>query len=295
MLPVPDPGSRVSDAAELARAMHAVIEPVNSVAYFAKEATEAWEELGLEPVAQGYFGGRGAPLGPVGPAVVGAAFYNFNPAVVAMGVPSAWDVASPTDVLAARARGMQATLEALDVPTDDVPEATELARRAMAGVSTAGRVLAAANTAVPASGMPLADLWQALHVLREYRGDGHVALLTTEGIGPVEALVLYASWEERVSRKFLQATRGWDDDTWQVAATALADRGLLDDEGLTARGRRERDALEERTDAAAAAPWRQLGEADTRRLWDLLRPIAAAAAAGYPKPPTIPTGFDESS
>lgn len=285
----------MTDPTTLARAMHTVIEPVNSVAYFAPEATESWEELGLEPIAQGYFGGRSAPLGPVGPAVVSAAFYNFNPAVVAAGVPSAWDVATPTQVLTARSRGMQAALEALQVPTGDAAEATELARRAMAGASTAGRVLAAANTAVPDSGAPLADLWQALHVLREYRGDGHVARLTTEGIGPVEALVLYASWEERISRRFLQSTRGWDDETWQAASRRLAERGLLDDEALTTAGQQYRDELEVRTDAAAAAPWQQLGEHDTRRLWDLLQPVATAAAAGYPKPPTIPSAFDEAS
>lgn len=281
--------------ASLARAMHAIVEPINSIAYFAPESMDAWKQLGLEPVAQGYFGGRAAPLGPVGPAVVAATFYNFNPAVVAMGVPSVWDVAAPTDVLAARARGMQAALEALEVPTDGVEEATELARRAMAGVATAGRPLAAANTAVPASGAPLADLWQALHVLREFRGDGHVALLTVENVRPVEALVLYATWQERVSRKFLQSTRGWDDETWQVATRSLAERGLVDDEGLTEAGRAHRDELEARTDTAAAAPWRQLGEADSRRLWDLLAPIAAAVSAGYPRPPTIPSSFDDAA
>lgn len=282
----------MADPVQLARAMHAVIEPLNSIAYFAPEVRDGWTQLGLEPVAQGYFGGRGAPLGPVSPSVLAAAFFNFNPAVVAMGVPSAWDVASPAQMLEARARGMQATLEALEVPTGDVAEATALARRAMTGVPTVGRVLAAANAAVPESGAPLADLWQAVHMLREYRGDGHVALLTIEGLDPVEALVLFAHWDARISRRFLQATRGWDDEDWDAATARLADRGLVDEQGLTESGQRYRDDLERRTDAAAVAPWGRLGEADSRRLWQLLQPMAAAAAAGYPRPPTVPNSLD---
>lgn len=288
MPPTHTPAAPTPPAA-LARAMHGVIEPINSIAYFSAQLAEAWQDAGLEPLTQGYFGGRSAPLGQVGASVVAATFYNFHPSVVAMGVPSAWEVASPGRVLEIRATGIQATFESLAVPTDGVEEATTLAREAAQGISVAGRPLAAANREVAASGAPLADLWQALTTLREHRGDGHVAVLTAEGVNPVEALVLYAAWEERISRRFLQATRGWDDDAWESAQTFLAGRGLVDDDGhLTDAGVAYRDRLEDRTDALAGSPWETLGEDATRRLWHLLQPIAAIAGTAYPRPWTVP-------
>lgn len=279
--------------AQLARAMHEVIEPAHTIVYFAPEVAQAWEDLGLEPVAQGYTAGRAAPLGAAGPGPVAACFFNFNPAMIEMGLPAAWEVVSPAQVLAARAQAMQACWSRLlegaaGVDEATVAEATDLARAAMDGVFLGGRPLAAGNARVPASGLPLADLWQALTTLREYRGDGHVALLTTAGLSPVEALVLYTGWQDRVSRRFLQATRLWDEQAWEAAVASLTARGLADDDGLTATGVARRQEIEDRTDELAARPWEVLGEDGTRRLWALLRPVAAAVADGFRRPPTIP-------
>lgn len=276
----------------LARAMHAVIEPIHTIAYFAPECRQAWEGLGLEPVAQGYVAGRAAPLGAVGPGAVAACFFNFNPALIEVGVPAAWTHASPAQVLGARAHAMQACLERLvepsEVTAEDVAEATELARRAVEGLFLGGRPLAAANARVSDSGLPLADLWQALTTLREYRGDAHVALLTLEGLSAVEAIVLYAGWQDRVSRRFLQKTRLWDDEAWDAAVAGLRDRELADEQGLTEAGHAHRQGIEDRTDEAAGAPWSLLGDEATRRLWDLLQPVATAVAQGFRRPPTVP-------
>lgn len=281
----------MTDAVDLARAMHSVLEPINSVAYFAPQQAEAWERLGFDPRSQGYFAGRAAPFGRVDAGAVTAAFFNFSPAIVELMVPAVWAVADPDDVLAARADGMQATFEALEVPTDGVQEATELARRAAQGLTVGGRPLAAANLEVLPTGQPLADLWQAITVLREHRGDGHVALLVASGLTPTESLVLYDAWQDRVSRKFLQATRGWDDAAWDAAAAELTEAGLLDGAGLTPDGQGLRDQLEERTDELSAAPWQALGEDDSRRLWELVQPIAVAASAAYPRPFAVPDRF----
>ena len=279
--------------AQLARAMHGVIEPAHTIAYFSPEVNQAWEDLGLEPVAQGYTAGRAAPLGAVGPGPVAACFFNFNPAMVELGLPGAWEIVSPAQVLAARARAMQDCWGRLldgadDVDESTVAEATDLARTAMDGVFLGGRPLAAGNARVPASGLPLADLWQALTTLREHRGDGHVALLTAAGLSPVEALVLHTGWQDQVSRRFLQATRLWDEQAWDDAVASLGARGLADDDGLTTTGMAHRQEIEDRTDELAARPWEVLGEGGTRRLWQLLRPVAVAVAAGFKRPPTIP-------
>lgn len=288
----------MATTARLARAMHGVIEPLHAITYFAPETRQAWQDLGLEPVAQGYVAGRAAPLGTVGPGVVAACFFNFNPTLLATALPDAWEVVTPAQVLATRAEAMQACLQRLldegatAVTSQDVQAATDLARDAVGTVSFGGRPLAAGNAEVVPSGLPLADLWQAVTTLREYRGDAHVALLTTSGLSPVEAIVLYAGWQDTVSRRFLQVTRMWDDTAWEAGVEGLRRRGLVDDQGLTNAGIAYREDIEDRTDAASATPWEHLGEDATRRLHRLLHPLAVAVAAGYPRPPTIPDALE---
>lgn len=277
--------------AQLARSLHGLIEPLHSILYFAPEAVAEYEALGLEGRAQCYVAGRSAPLGPVGPAVVTAVFFNFNPALVETAVPAAWEAAAPEDVLAARFRAVEAVYERVDAPRGDLAEATDLARQAAASAGVAGRALASANAAVPAPGMPFADLWQALTVLREHRGDGHVAVLTVEDVGPVEALAMYAAWQDLVSRRFLQRSRLWDDDAWTAAEQRLRDRDWYGADGeLSEAGRGWRDSIERRTDELAAGPYRALDRDDSLRLFDLLRPLAAALndAAAFPRQVILP-------
>jgi hypothetical protein len=276
--------------ADLARAMHGVIEPFHAIAYFAQEVMDGYEALGLEPRGQGYVAGRCAPMGPIGPEAAAAVFYNFNPALMGFALPAAWSIASPAAVLDARATAMQAVYERTGAPTEGLVEAIELAQQAAAACGTSGRPLAAANAAVPAPGMPFADLWQALAVVREHRGDGHVALLVAGEIGPVEALVLYAGWQGTISRRFLQSTRLWDDEAWEQALGSLRARGWSDDDGLTRAGRDARQQLEADTDRLASDPWQALGEEQTLRLFDLLLPITDSlnTASAYPRTFALP-------
>ncbi|CAN5307443.1 hypothetical protein BH23ACT9_BH23ACT9_07060 [soil metagenome] len=275
---------------DLARAMHGVIEPFHAIAYFATEMTDAWEALGLEPRGQGYVAGRAAPMGPVGPDAAAAVFYNFNPALFGFALPAAWDVATPQQVIEARSTAIQALYERVQAPTADLAEAIDLARAAADACEVHGRPLAAANKAVAAPGVPFADLWQALAVVREHRGDGHVALLLAAGIGPVEALVLYSGWQDRISQRFLQSTRLWDEAAWDGAIASLGERGLTDPAGLTPQGRALREQLEADTDRLASPPWAALGEQRSLRLFDLLVPLVQALneAQAYPRPAALP-------
>lgn len=278
------------------RVLGDVVETVHAVLYFAAEVQERWVALGLEPRTAGYVVGRAAPLGRVGPTLAAATFFNYNPDVFRRLLPGAWDVVDPATALAERARGVQAVFERVDAPTADLVELTGLASRAAAVADTAGRPLAAANAAVPLPAQPFARLWQLLAVLREHRGDGHVALLVAAGLGRVEALVLMAAWQDRISRRFLQRSRQWRDDDWAAATERLAGRGLVTDGGdLTDAGQRLRDRLETDTDRLAVGPYRALGDDGVERLFDLLRPVAVAVAEGgvYPRPPDVPTGLPD--
>lgn len=285
-----------TDPARLARTLHGVVELVHTPLYFARDAREAWTDIGLEPMAQGYFAGRAAPLGPVGPEVVTAIFFNFSPVAVGFGLPAAWEAASPAEVLAARAGAMEALATRAGVPTDGLAEATELAREAVGHADLVGRPLAAANAAVPSPGTPFADLWQALTVLREHRGDGHVALLTASGLHPVDVLVLYTGWQDQLRRGFYQRTRLWDDQAWGEAEVRLTERGWVDPAGgLTPAGETWRRTLEDDTDRLASAPYAGIGEEGSRRLFELLHPIATALVAAedvFPRAPAVPASFD---
>lgn len=276
------------------RAVHTVTELVHAIAYLCPEVQAEYEELGLEPRGQGYVAGRASPMGAVGPALTTATFYNYSPSLHRYALPAAWGIASPEEVLAARFRGIQAVYERVEAPTDGLDELIGLAVRATAGISFAGRSLAGANAEVALPEQPFAAAWQALAVLREYRGDGHVAALVVAELGPVEALALYAAWQSVVSARFLRATRGWEDGAWPAAEDALRDRGWMDTQGqLTELGTRERDAIEEVTDRLAAAPFEALGVDDTRRLFELARPLAVALNdnGGYKRPAPMPDRF----
>jgi hypothetical protein len=279
---------------EQVRAVHTVTELVHAIAYLCPDVEAEFEALGLEPRGQGYVAGRAAPLGPVGPELTTATFYNFSPNLHRHALPAAWGIAAPEQVLAARFRGIQAVYERVEARTGGLDELTDLALRAADGLPLAGRPLAAANAAVALPEQPFARAWQALAVLREFRGDGHIAVLLVAELGPVEALAMYAAWQRHVSERFLKATRGWDESAWTAAEDALRDRGWMADDGtLTEEGQRERDAVEEATDRLAAAPYERLGRDDTARLFELARPLAQALNdnGGYRRPAPMPDAF----
>src|SRR6476469_5087131 len=136
-----------------ARRLWALGEPLHALVYFAAECQAAGQRAGLAGFWQTYFALRAAPLGPVGPAVVTATFYNFAPAFVARRVPAVWDTVTPAAALAARLDGVDAAVgRVLGAEWAGSPEAAELAalvRTAAEAVEPAGRALAAANAGLP--------------------------------------------------------------------------------------------------------------------------------------------------
>jgi hypothetical protein len=289
----------MDNAARAARRMWTLFEPVHVVTYFSAEALSAFTAAGLRGFWRGYFAGRAAPLGTVDAAPVTASFFNFAPPMVARALPGVWELITPQEALAVRSAGAVAALRRLVGGREaDVAAAADLLLRAIDGLDCAGRVLAAANAALPseggmlkgewgggrgAGGEPLARLWQAATLLREHRGDGHFAALVAAGIDGCEALVLRSGQD--LSREQLQPLRGWTDGEWDAAAGRLAARGWLGEDGrVTPAGAAARQAVEDATDLAAARPWARLGPEATEELAALLAPIAAACATDLPFP-----------
>ena len=171
-----------------ARLLWHLVEPVHAVTYFAPQARAAAEALGLRGFWAGYVVLRSAPLGVVPPAVVTAAFHGFAPRRVEKVLPAAWDVVAPAAALDARASSAAAALRQVcgqaGVDEAHLVRAADALGAAAAAADVAGRVLAAANAALPPRHDPVERLWQATTVLREHRGDGHVAALVTAGVSP---------------------------------------------------------------------------------------------------------------
>ncbi len=218
-------------------------------------------------------------MGAVPADVVIATFFNFSPDLVRRAIPEAWTRATPAEVLVARHAGIDAALRRVlgdDLDTDATVEAAELARTAAEGCYPEGRPLYAGHRSLDWPDAPHMVLWHAITLLREFRGDGHIACLVTDGVSGCEALVLHGAMGE-VPAGILQASRARTDDEWQATIEGLRRRGWLDAEGeLTDEGRAHRTDVEDRTDALAMAPWQRLGEDGCDRLRQLVRPFSKA-------------------
>jgi hypothetical protein len=265
----------------LARRFFDRFEPVHAVTYFAPEARAAFDGLGYRGFWMGYFAARSAPLGIVPREAVTAIFYNFAPERVAKALPAAWEIAGPEAALRARQDSAVAALRRYGLSADEnVGVAAELAGRAARQAPLDGRPLFAANLALPWPDDPLAALWHTATLLREQRGDAHVAVLTAAGVSGRESNVLHAA-AGRVPRDYLARARDYDDAEWSHHQQRLAERGLLNDDGsLTAAGHELKDHIESRTDALALSALDTLSDDEVETLFQALTPITRAVVAG---------------
>ena len=282
----------------LARRLWVTFEPIHAVAYFSSEIADADTAVGLRGFWMSYFAGRSAPMGAATAPVVSATFFNFAPTMVERVIPDAWTFVDPPVVLATRLVAIDRALTRLlgdQVGSSGLVEAADLARRAADACPLAGRPLAAAWADVTANPDAPAHvaLWLALTVLREHRGDGHVAALVAEGLDGCEANVALTA-SGAVSRAGQLAARGWTDAEWDAAADRLIDRGWLSVDGtrLSPAGVEGRRHIEDTTDRLALAPWSVLGDETTDRFEALLRPlsdtIVAAGEIRFPNPMGLP-------
>lgn len=256
-------------------------EPIHAVTYFAPEARAALDGLGYRGFWMGYFAARSAPLGMAPPEVVTAVFYNFAPERVAKALPAAWQIAGPDAALRARQDSAVAALRRYGLGDDEnISVAAELAGKAARQAPLDGRPLFAANRALPWPDDPLAALWHATTLLREQRGDAHVAALTAAGVSGRESNVLHAA-AGRVPRDYIARTRDYDDAAWRLHEQRLAERGLLNEDGsLTADGEQLKDRLESATDALGLSALDALSDGEVEALFQALTPITRAVVAG---------------
>jgi hypothetical protein len=266
--------------AVVARKMLRTLEPYHGAVYFVAEGPGEYAKLGITDRMMGYFGSRAAPMGAVSAEVVIATFFNFHPAMVRKRVPEVWTIASPVQLLDARHHAIDTALRRIlgdAIDSDEMRVASTIARRAADACTPEGRPLYAGHASLPWPEAPHMMLWHAQSLLREYRGDGHIAAMCVEGLDGCEALVTHAAQGD-VPAAALQGSRQWPDDEWNAAVDRLRSRGWIaaDDITFTDLGRERRAWVEQRTDELAMRPWDAIGEGDCTTLRGLVRPWSKA-------------------
>ncbi|MFE0643615.1 hypothetical protein ACFW2Y_18670 [Streptomyces sp. NPDC058877] len=271
------------------RRCHNVVNTMHSTLYFSPDLDREFGALGITDATPARLAARSAVLGAVGAGTVAAAFYNYNHELLAQHLPAVWETASPAAVLDARLRAVDATLRRLlgdgAVASPEMAEAAELALRAAEACTRHARPLYSANADLPVPEAPHLAYWHAATLLREHRGDGHLAALLSLGLDPVEAVVSHTATGKAMSPRWFLASRGWRRSDWEAAVGRLRERGLLDAEGeLTGAGARLREELEQTTDRLDSAPYEHLGATGVERLTELARDFAvtAAGAGAFP-------------
>jgi hypothetical protein len=263
---------------QVARRLFELTEPISLVNFFSQEPNDAMAALGFSNYWDGYFAGRSAPLGRIPAEVVHAAFYSFAEGEVARHIPKVWETTTPEAAHAAREQGCVAALRRI---LDDLAEtpglarAAELLARASTSAPTEGRVMYAGLRTLPMPKDPVARLWHAANMLREHRGDGHVAALVSERIGGTEAHVLSALDMGIHPAESFGRIHHLPKARLAEVMDGLRERGLLDASGrFTDDGRATKDRIEALTDALAEAPYAGLDPAELSQLIASLEPIS---------------------
>jgi hypothetical protein len=261
----------------MARRMFELVEPIGVIPYSADEPNEAMFALGFTNYWDTYFAGRAAPLGLVPAEVVDALFYNFAPGEVARHIPKVWRTTTPEAAIAARQTGCVRALRRIlgdGVNSPAFARAAELLLEAATSAPLEGRPMYAALRAIPIPDDVVARLFHAASLLREHRGDGHIAALMTAGVAGLEAHVLFALDMGMPAEKFGRIQHL---PAAQLAAVidGMRDRGLIGDDGwLTEQGRAVKQQVEERTDDLAAKPYQSLEPVELDELTAALEPLA---------------------
>lgn len=273
-------GVEAFTAGQLTRSLDAL----HAVVYFVPEANAKFGELGLDFVAH-YFASRSAPMGAVSANVVAATFYNFSPKLVASVIPASWETAPPATVTRVRyeivATALPRVLGDELSRSEELARAATLLRRVAESIPNAdGRPLYAGHAELPWPDTPIVELWHAITLLREYRGDGHIAALVANGVSGLDALITHTATGIGFNPEWARRSRGWSNDEWNAAIEGLVARGLMHATGeLTQAGTDLRSRLEDLTDELGYAPWRVLSDDQAGELHGLAKMIRTAVQA----------------
>jgi hypothetical protein len=276
---VPTPVASASPA----RRLRDAIEPIAMHAVWSRRTNERLAGLGLDFLGA-YVWGRAAALGEPDAGVVVSSFAVFEPGMLTAVYEHARSVCPRDVVLAARSEATSASLRSV-LDDVDVSAIADRLRAAVAAADATGRPLFGGLVRQPWPEDPFGRLWRACELLREHRGDSHVAASIGRGWGPIAMNVLTELWLGMPLGAYT-ATRGWSPEQIDATVTALGRAGLVEEGQLTPAGRRARDDVETTTDAMESTVIDALG-ADHDAVSALLDEWSARCVAARAFPPDV--------
>jgi hypothetical protein len=285
---------RMIEESKAARQLGSVLEPVTGQVYFSPECHANYVALGFAPSngefngvaapdGPAYFTSRGSVLGQVPGTVVAATFGVFNPEAVVPAVTFGWTKTDAATICQARDDGAIAQLERILGPEPaGVERANELLARAVEPLRPEGRSLYAGQAALPLPDTTLGQVWRRGDMLREFRGDSHIAAWIAAGLDATEIGLLTELYWGLPMRSYSR-TRAWSVEQFDAATERLEARGLLADGTFTEQGRDVRESIEDATDRQMKPALDALGD-DAGELFAILEPWGRAIreARGYP-------------
>ena len=259
LTPLTDPIPEPTVTSSSGRRLRDALEPIATQGWWSRQAADRVTALGLG-FFDGYVWGRAASLGEPVASVVVSAFGVFEPTFLSAVYNQGRATSSRADVLAAREEGAAGSLVAV-LGTDVRSEAAQLADsllEALDQLDGCARPLFSGLRELPTPTDEYARLWRAAELVREHRGDGHLAVCVTAGLDAVEMNVLTELWVGYELGGY-SSSRGFGPDARSGAAASLEARGWLTDGALNADGREARVEIENQTDRSQVSLITSLG------------------------------------
>lgn len=228
-----------------ARRLRDACEPIAIHPAWNRRTNEALAARGLNFLTA-YVYGRAACMGDVSPTLVVSAFAAFEPSFVIATYEEARSLIKRDELLAIRDTSTIESLQSI-LGNADVTGTVRILRRGLSAVDGIGRALFSGLLSRPWPDSPIGQLWRACDMVREHRGDSHIAAYITSGLGPVEMNILTELYVGMPLRSFV-ATRGWSQEIIDSTITQLQKKGLINEETLTSQGLQLREEIEKQTD-----------------------------------------------
>ncbi|WP_051341296.1 SCO6745 family protein [Pseudonocardia spinosispora] len=269
------------------RQLRDALEPLAMHAVWSHGVNAALAERGLDFLSA-YVYGRASCLGDVPSSVVTSTFAVFPYELIDEQWTTGQGKIDRTELIELRDEATAASLRKIlgDVTTErEIVWVAGSLERAVDKADGAGRPLFSALRSAPRLTDPYGRLWRAAEMVREHRGDGHVAASVAAGLGPCEMNIVTELWLGYPMGEYSN-TRGWSREATESAIARLTVAGFIANWELTDDGRDFRDTIEKRTDATQ----RSLIDALGGRLGPVLDRVSAwskrcIAAGAFPSDP----------
>ena len=245
--PIPEPVVPATPA----RRLRDALEPIATQGWWSREVSTRIAALGLEDFFGAYVWGRAAALGEPDASVVVATFGVFETSFLTSVYEAAKPIASRDAILQARADGAAASLNRILGPDAEaeVAEVADALVQATDAADGVARPLFSGLRSLPVPSDPYGRLWRGAELVREHRGDSHLAACIGAGLDRVEMTVMTELWLGYAAGEYL-ASRGYGPEAAADALGRLSKRGWVNNGFLSATGLAVRNNIEATTDLA---------------------------------------------